>query len=54
VRPLFDSIYNYSYSIFWKIKGGPAHWAGRVGPARPLPTVDALEMKLMAARQGPG
>jgi hypothetical protein len=54
VRPLFDSIYNYSYSIFWKIKRGPAHWAGRVGPARTLPTVDALEVKLVAARQGPG
>jgi hypothetical protein len=53
VCPLFDPIYDYSYSIFWKIKGGPAHRAGRVGPARSLPSVDALEVKLVAARQGP-
>lgn len=54
VCPFCDPVNNYTYSIFWKIKGSAAHRTSRVTPARALPTVYALEMKLVATRQGPG
>ena len=54
VCPFCDPVNNYTYSIFWKIKRCAAHWARGIAPARPFPTVDALEMELVATRQGPG
>jgi hypothetical protein len=54
VGSLCDPVYNNTYSIFWKIERSAAHWTGGVAPARPLPTINTLEMKLVSTRQGPG
>ena len=51
---LCDAVYDYADSIFWEIKWCAAHWAGRVAPATPFPTVNTLEMEFVTTRQGPG